>query len=317
MKISRPFRAIARPRPALAASLAMLAAALLLAGSAQRMAGLAETAHTAARETRDRLAAERKRTMAEADAGLAAARQFAALADAGAFSDSPERRRNLLRAAQYALRLPGLRYTFGNSLPWPASQGGGNPAWIATPLQLELSLLHEGDLLALLEHLSVEQALLVSECRVHRGQTAPLPISPLRAECALYWLSVRGADGVAPPKRRPAPSMTPRPGAQDSLGRLLLSPAERRLLDRQRWTNPAYRPAEEGGDQALRLLGELRSGSGRRLRWLDGEDGAPAADERLALPVGDALLPATGKREPLLGESRLVIRRTGEDDAPR
>lgn len=102
--------------------------------------------------------------------------------------------------------------------------------------------------------------------------------------------------------------------AGEPLGRLILSPAERQARDRQRQANPAYLPANEGGEHPLQIVGELRSSSGRRHRWqADGSDGAVAP----RLPVGDRLHPATGRHERLLGDGSLWISHPGTADAPR
>lgn len=102
--------------------------------------------------------------------------------------------------------------------------------------------------------------------------------------------------------------------AGEPLGRLILSPAERLARDRQRQANPAYLPANEGGERPLHIVGELHSSSGRHHRWqADGSDSAAAP----RLPVGDRLHPATGQHERLLGDGSLRIRRPGAADAPR
>lgn len=102
--------------------------------------------------------------------------------------------------------------------------------------------------------------------------------------------------------------------AGEPLGRLILEPAERQARDRQRQANPAYLPADEGGERPLQIVGELRSSSGRQHRWqADGSDGVAAP----RLPVGDRLHPATGRHERLFGTGRLRISRPGAADAPR
>lgn len=102
--------------------------------------------------------------------------------------------------------------------------------------------------------------------------------------------------------------------AGEPLGRLILTPAERQARDRQRQANPAYLPANAGGERPLQTIGELQSSSGRHRRWqADGSDAAVAP----RLPVGDRLHPATGLHERLLGDGRLRIRRPGAADAPR
>lgn len=118
----------------------------------------------------------------------------------------------------------------------------------------------------------------------------------------LLWLLVQAAPAAA----------------GEPLGRLILSPAERQVLDRQRQRNPAYLPAGEGGERPLRIIGELRSNGGRQLRWRDGDAGEPTTGVAAPrLPVGDRLHPATGRQERLLRDGRLRIHRNGGQDAER
>lgn len=106
--------------------------------------------------------------------------------------------------------------------------------------------------------------------------------------------------------------------AGEPLGRLILSPAERQALDRQRRANPAYVPAGEGGERPLRIVGELHSSSGRERRWRDGDAGEAAAGVALPrLAVGDRLHPASGRHERLLRDGSLRIHRNRPQDARR
>lgn len=94
--------------------------------------------------------------------------------------------------------------------------------------------------------------------------------------------------------------------AGEPLGRLILTPAERQTLDRQRRSNPAYHPVGEGGERNWRVVGELRSSKGRQRRWHDVGSGAAMEAAGLPpLPVGDRLHPASGRHDRLWGDGGL------------
>lgn len=178
-------------RPALAAALAMIAAALALAWSARHFTQEAEEARSQALRARDRAAAELRRARAAAEERVAARELLQQLEQDGLLAaDDPARRRAQLRDSQLALRLPDMRPSFGSPAPWP-----GGDAWQATPLHLELELLHEGDLSDFLTHIARRAPLLVRECRLFGTAAETLRPSRLHADCELLWLSVRQGGG--------------------------------------------------------------------------------------------------------------------------
>jgi hypothetical protein len=89
-------------------------------------------------------------------------------------------------------------------------------------------------------------------------------------------------------------------GQTEPLGRLFLTPQQRAVLDQQRRQEP-------GAGQSLTITGEVRSASGSRTRWINGRadwnDDTPAP----RLPVGDRYDPATGERQPLLGDGQIIV----------
>ncbi len=102
-----------------------------------------------------------------------------------------------LRTAAAAIRIPELNYKLDARGPWdgaPNLARGGYEIHAST-MSLSLGLLHEGDLLALLEALD-EGALgqyAVRDCALVGGEGA-LTLDPqavnVRAECRLDWLTV-------------------------------------------------------------------------------------------------------------------------------
>lgn len=181
---------LGKHRPAVAAALAMLAAALLLAWSTFHLTREAAEVRDQARRARDRAAAELRDAQSAAEE-LGAARELLQRLEQEGFlaADDLERRQAQLRESQLALRLPGMHPSFGSPTPWPG--GDGSEAWSATPLHLELDLLHEGDLPDFLARIARQAPLLVRECRLLRvGADAP-PAPRLHADCELQWLSLR------------------------------------------------------------------------------------------------------------------------------
>lgn len=88
----------------------------------------------------------------------------------------------------------------------------------------------------------------------------------------------------------------------EALGRLFLTPQERQELDRQRLQDPAN--GQRGG---LTVNGEIRSSSGKRTRWINGQADWQGIAPTPKLPVGDSVDPNTGERQPLLGGGRIQI----------
>lgn len=98
---------------------------------------------------------------------------------------------------------------------------------------------------------------------------------------------------------------------QEPLGRLFFTPQQRAALDRQRQLNRNFVPNATENDASLTINGEVRRSSGRGTRWINGEaqwNGNPPAAR---VPVGDTFYPATGERESLLGEGRIIVKRGG------
>ncbi len=106
-----------------------------------------------------------------------------------------------LRAAAAKIRLPSLRYElfpqgeYRAEFPLPQ---GAYKVYEST-MRLDLGLLHEGDLVALLAELNrnSEGLFTVSSCSIRRNgeQVRFEPNVPnISASCELRWLTVRGAD---------------------------------------------------------------------------------------------------------------------------
>ncbi|HEX6734776.1 MAG TPA: hypothetical protein VF096_08175 [Azonexus sp.] len=88
----------------------------------------------------------------------------------------------------------------------------------------------------------------------------------------------------------------------EPLGRLFLTPQQRQALDRQRLRAPSI--GSEGG---LTVNGEVRSSSGGRTRWVNGQADWRGTAPPPRLPVGDSIDPATGEHQPLLGGGRIAV----------
>ena len=88
----------------------------------------------------------------------------------------------------------------------------------------------------------------------------------------------------------------------EALGRLFMTPQQRQELDRLRLQDP-----HGGQNGSLTINGEVRSSSGGRTRWINGQadwkNGVPAPK----LPVGDSFDPVSGERRPLLGGGRIDV----------
>lgn len=94
----------------------------------------------------------------------------------------------------------------------------------------------------------------------------------------------------------------------ETLGRLFLTPEQRARLDLQRQRNPGFTPNTDY--QASQTLnGEVRSSTGRRTRWINGEvDWTPGRDAP-PIAVGDTINPNTGERASPIGDGRITVRR--------
>lgn len=100
-----------------------------------------------------------------------------------------------LRNTQRELHLPGLKYEFAAQSPLNTAPQTG-PNWYTSPLRLQLHLLHEGDLLNLLNRIEQEARALVilRSCKLApptaQGENRNAPAT-LPAECEMDWLTVR------------------------------------------------------------------------------------------------------------------------------
>lgn len=104
----------------------------------------------------------------------------------------------LLRALQNQLRIPGLVYEFG--VRKPLDNDGGPYAYFASPMRMQLRLVHEEDLLRFLDRLQREaQALvLIRSCTlaplssrgIGSGSIDSGDLAQLGAECDLRWITV-------------------------------------------------------------------------------------------------------------------------------
>lgn len=127
--------------------------------------------------------------------------QFHAMEQAGIVG--PERRLDWteqLRDLQRSLRLPGMTYEFGPQTPLDPQAGGG-PVFHASPLRVQLRLLHEEDLLNFLPRLQREASalVLVRGCKVSRLVPPGADGANLGAECAMDWITLRRTAGARQP----------------------------------------------------------------------------------------------------------------------
>lgn len=92
------------------------------------------------------------------------------------------------------------------------------------------------------------------------------------------------------------------------LGRLFLDPQQRAKLDLQRQRNPGLQHEPVDSDASLTINGEVRSSTGRRTRWINGEadwaNSAPAP----RVPVGDTYRPGSGEHQSVLGDGKILIK---------
>lgn len=99
----------------------------------------------------------------------------------------------LLRDLQQQLRIPGLNYEFG--VRKPLDNESGAYAYFASPMRMQLRLVHEEDLLRFLDRLQREAKALVL---IRSCTLAPLAeravgsndLAQLGAECELRWVTV-------------------------------------------------------------------------------------------------------------------------------
>ena len=88
----------------------------------------------------------------------------------------------------------------------------------------------------------------------------------------------------------------------EALGRLFMTPQQRQELDRLRMQEPG-----SGQRGSVTINGEVRSASGGRTRWINGQADWQNDWPTQTVPVGDSVDPATGERRPLLGGGRIQV----------
>ena len=93
------------------------------------------------------------------------------------------------------------------------------------------------------------------------------------------------------------------------LGRLFFDAEQRANLDQQRQRNPWFGQQNDDTDTALTFNGEVRSSSGRRTRWINGEADWNNASPVPRVPVGNTYYPESGQSDGLLGGGRISIKR--------
>lgn len=109
----------------------------------------------------------------------------------------------LLRDLQRQIRLSGMNYEFGPQLALEKVEGTAF-AYHSSHLRIQLSLLHEEDLLNFLQQLQqrAKAMVLVRSCRVSRPVTINDPnagMAQLSAECDMEWVTLRRSTGVKQP----------------------------------------------------------------------------------------------------------------------
>lgn len=91
-------------------------------------------------------------------------------------------------------RLPGLDYEIAPQRPLDAkAPAAGGFDFLASPMKLEAQLLHEGELLGLLDDLQARvQALIgVRRCRIERLPAGAAQAANLKAACELDWITLQ------------------------------------------------------------------------------------------------------------------------------
>jgi hypothetical protein len=107
-----------------------------------------------------------------------------------------------INAIKAARRLPDVKYGFGpqRAAAYPGLAGGGEVEFLASPMRLEMSLLHEEDLFRFIGDLrrDLSALVVVKSCSVERtGEAAKARgLAPrLRARCELDLVTIRDKRG--------------------------------------------------------------------------------------------------------------------------
>ena len=95
----------------------------------------------------------------------------------------------------------------------------------------------------------------------------------------------------------------------ESPGRLFFTPQQRAALDRERALGLNQRPSNTlDGDASYTFDGEVRRSSGKNTRWINGVP-LTTATRKPEVAAGDTYHPATGERESVIGDGRIVVQR--------
>jgi hypothetical protein len=94
----------------------------------------------------------------------------------------------------------------------------------------------------------------------------------------------------------------------DTLGRLFFTPQQRTALDRERLLGLNQRPSTLDGDASYIFDGEVRRSSGKNTRWINGVP-QTTATRKPEVAAGDTYHPATGERESVIGDGKIVVQR--------
>lgn len=93
------------------------------------------------------------------------------------------------------------------------------------------------------------------------------------------------------------------------LGRLFFDAQQRTNLDQQRQRNPWFGQQNANDAEAgLTFNGEVRSSSGRRTRWINGEADWNNSTPAPRVPVGNTYYPESGESASPLGKGQLTIK---------
>lgn len=93
-----------------------------------------------------------------------------------------------------------------------------------------------------------------------------------------------------------------------ALGRLFFDAEQRANLDQQRQRNPWFGQRNDDTETGLTFNGEVRSSSGRRTRWINGEADWNNASPAPRVPVGNTYYPESGQSDKLLGGGRITVK---------
>ena len=197
-----------------------------------------------------------------------------------------------------ARKLFDVRYSIDVREPvdYPGLAGAGDVELMASPMKLEMSLLHEEDLFRFLDDLrgALSAYVVVKSCSLQRSQRAaserglvpaarrelrdrsrhdPRPQdgarmsataaarqdTPRAAARVLFVLALAAGAGVS----------APRPAAADELGRLFFTPRQHQELDRRRASN-VQEKEEVVVESSVTVNGHVARSSGKTTTWVNG-----------------------------------------------